>query len=153
MPVAENMVVTLDYKVTSPDGQLVDDGQTPITYLHGGKDLFPNLQAGLDGKEIGDTVSVHLAAADAFGEYDDELVVVEERASFPAEIQPGMQFEGTVDGEVSRLFTITEVEAERVVLDGNHPLAGLDLVFSMTVSAVRAATPEELSGRTAARAV
>jgi FKBP-type peptidyl-prolyl cis-trans isomerase SlyD len=151
MPIAENQVVTLEYRVTNTEGQMVDEGRAPLVYLHGGKDLFPTLQAGLAGKDVGDDVSVHLTPAQAFGEYDDDLVVVEQRSSFPAEIEPGMQFEGTVDGEQTQLFTITEIEDERVVLDGNHPLAGLDLIFSMKVSAVRPATAEEIAAGAAAR--
>lgn len=145
MQIARNTVVTLDYKVWDPDGNLIDGGAKPLVYLHGGYDgIFPALEEALQGKDVGDQLEVKLQPEDAFGEYDAELVFVESRASFPENIEIGMQFERVGEEDEEMLFTITEIEGDKVVVDGNHPLAGTALVFRCTVAEVRTATQEEL---------
>ncbi|MBL8471097.1 MAG: peptidylprolyl isomerase [Rhodocyclaceae bacterium] len=145
MQIARNTVVTLDYKVWDPDGNLIDGGTNPLVYLHGGYDgIFPLLEEALQGKAVGDELEVKLQPEDAFGEYDAELVFVESRASFPENIEIGMQFERVGDDDEDMLFTVTEIEGDKVVVDGNHPLAGTALVFRCTVAGVRTATQEEL---------
>ena len=149
MLIARNSVVTLSYRVTDSDGETVDDGANPMVYLHGGYGgIFDRLEEQLQGKKVGDSLEVKLLPEDAFGDYDAELVNVEERALFPENIEVGMQFErGSEDddGEDDQLFTITDITADKVVVDGNHPLAGVSIVFACTVTDVRAATAEELS--------
>jgi len=146
MQVAKDTVVTLSYRVTDGDGNLVDDGSNPLVYLHGGYDgIFPRIEEILQGKEVGAAVDIKLQPEDAFGEYDAELVMIEERALFPDNIEVGMQFErATEDGDDDELYTITDITEDKVVVDGNHPLAGMALIFSCTVSEVRAATTEEM---------
>ncbi|WIM06473.1 MAG: peptidylprolyl isomerase [Candidatus Nitricoxidivorans perseverans] len=148
MQITKDTVVTLNYRVTDSDGNLVDDGETPLVYLHGGYDaIFPRLEEELHGLEVGTDLEVKLQPEDAFGDYDAELVVIEPRAMFPDNIEVGMQFEratedGSDDGE---LYTITDIAEDKVVVDGNHPLAGVSLIFSCIVADVRAATAEELA--------
>lgn len=148
MQIAKDTVVTLNYRVTDSDGNLVDGGEQPLVYLHGGYDaIFPRLEEVLHGRETGATLEVKLQPDDAFGDYDAELVMIEPRSMFPDNIEVGMQFEraiedGADDGE---LYTITDIAEDKVVVDGNHPLAGVALVFSCTVSDVRTATAEELA--------
>ena len=148
MQVAKNMVVTLDYSVADPDGELVDAGKEPLIYLHGGyDDIFPMIEEALQGKSIGESVVVKMQPDDAFGEYDAELIQVESRKGFPAELQVGMQFEGVPDGgedDDILIYRVTEIADDKVVLDGNHPLAGMALVFTCTVTAVRPASAEEI---------
>ena len=149
MQVAKNSVVTLDYSVTDPDGELVDAGQDPLVYLHGGyDDIFPLIEEAVQGKNIGESVIVKMQPDDAFGEYDAELVQVEARKGFPKELQVGMQFEGVPEGgedDDILIYRVTEIADEKVVLDGNHPLAGMALVFTCTVTAVRPASAEEIA--------
>lgn len=149
MRVQADTVVTVQYSVTDQEGVVVDDGATPLIYLHGGEDFFPRLQAALDGRQIGDSTTVTLNPDDAFGDHDDELVRVEARDAFPDDVTPGMRFEGVGEDQVPRMYTVTDVSDERVVVDGNHPLAGVRLVFSMTVAALRPATAAETAARTA----
>lgn len=149
MQVAKNTVVTLDYSVTDPDGELVDAGQEPLVYLHGGyDDIFPMIEEAVQGKNIGESVVVKMQPDDAFGEYDAELIQVESRKGFPKELQVGMQFEGVPDGSEDDddvlIYRVTEIADDKVVLDGNHPLAGMALVFTCTVTAVRPASAEEI---------
>lgn len=146
MEIAKNCVVTLNYRVTDPDGELVDDGSQPIVYLHGGYDgIFPKIEEALHGKTVGDQLEVKLQPEDAFGDYDADLVLIEPVNLFPDTIEVGMQFERmTEDGEDEVVYTITDIADGKVVVDGNHPLAGLALVFSCTVASVREASKEEL---------
>ena len=154
MNVIKNSVVTLNYRVTNPEGVEVDDGKEPLIYLHGGHDdLFPKLEEALDGKTIGDTVTVRLHADEAFGEYDPELVQIEPLDKLPEEIEVGMELAGEAtdednDDEVI-VYRVTEINGDEATLDGNHPLAGQALVFTCTVAAVRPATAEELANGTA----
>lgn len=147
--VVKNSVVTLDYSVTDPDGVLVDAGQEPLVYLHGGyDDIFPMIEAAVQEKRIGESVVVKMQPDDAFGEYDADLIQVEPRKDFPKELQIGMQFEGVPDGDDDEdilIYRVTEIADDKVVLDGNHPLAGMALVFTCTVTAVRPASAEEIA--------
>lgn len=147
MQVAKNTVVTLSYRVTDPDGNLIDDGHNPLVYLHGGYDgIFARIEEALQGRAVGDRLEVKLQPEEAFGDYDAELVRVESLSLFPEGIQVGMQFErATEDGDDEMVYTITEIEGDKVVVDGNHPLAGTALVFDCTVAEVRPATEEELT--------
>lgn len=144
MKISANTVVTLDYEVKDPQHEMVDPGERPLVYLHGSSGIFPKLEAALDGKTVGDTVQVQLEPEDAFGDYDDELVTSELLQNLPEGVLVGMQLEGTGE-HGTHIMSVTEIEDGRAVLDGNHPLAGVTLVFSCTVSEVRAATAEELA--------
>ena len=149
MQVAKNTVDTVAYNVKDPDGVLVDAGQDPLVYLHGGyDDIFPKIEEALQGKSVGETVKVKLQPDDAFGEYDSELVQMEPRENFPETLEVGMQFEGAPEGSGEDdfvLYRVTDIADGKVVLDGNHPLAGTALVFTCTVTAVRPASAEELA--------
>jgi FKBP-type peptidyl-prolyl cis-trans isomerase SlyD len=149
MLIARNTVVTLNYKVTDTDGKSIDDGQAPIVYLHGGYGgIFDRIEEQLQGQDIGTKLEVKLQPEDAFGEYDAELVNIEERNLFPDNIEVGMQFErGEEDDEEEEgaLYTITDITDDKVVVDGNHPLAGMALIFSCTVTDVREASKEEIT--------
>lgn len=149
MKIERNTVVTLAYRVTDPDGELIDPGERPIVYLHGGyDDIFPRIEEALQGKQTGDAVQVKLQPAEAFGEYDADLVQIEPRSSFPEILEVGMQFEGALPGADEDdfiVYRVTQILDDKVMLDGNHPLAGTALVFSCTVSDVRPATEEEIA--------
>lgn len=152
MNIARNSVVTLKYHVKDIDGTLIDAGASPLVYLHGGYGgIFDRIEEALQDKSSGDTLEIRLEPDDAFGEYDADLVEIEPRDMFPENIEVGMQFERSGgdggDGDEDDgdcLFTITDIAEDKVVVDGNHPLAGLVLVFSCTVTDVRRATSEEI---------
>lgn len=147
MLIGKNTVVTLSYRVSDPDGDPIDEGNEPLVYLHGGYDgIFERVEQALDGRAIGDKVEVKLQPEDAFGDYDPDLVMVEPQSLFPENIEVGMQFERmTDDGEDEMLYTITGIADGKVVVDGNHPLAGTAIVFACEVAGVRAATREEIA--------
>jgi FKBP-type peptidyl-prolyl cis-trans isomerase SlyD len=149
MKIAKNAVVSLTYQLADADGTVIEKTGDPISYLHGGYDgIFPTVEEALEGKNVGDKFSVSMEPDDAFGEYEHDLVRVEPRDMFPKEVAVGMQFEGGAEGDDDEdfmLYTVTEVTADEVTVDGNHPLAGKSLVFSGIITAVRAASAEELS--------
>ena len=113
---------------------------TETSYLHGGYGgLLAGLERALEGKQAGDTVHLQLEPEDAFGEYDADLVRLEPAERYGEGIAPGMEVE-----EDGSLYLVTDVAEGKVVLDGNHPLAGMALRFSLEVLAVRTANPEEI---------
>ena len=117
-----------------------------MSYLHGGYgNLFPAAEAALEGKAVRDRVEVRLEPEDAFGDYDENLLRVEPRSRFPEALETGMRFEGEPGGgDESLFFTVTDIAEDKVVLDANHPFAGMALKFSCTVVAVRPATASEI---------
>lgn len=145
--IVKNTVVTLNYTVHDSDGNMVDDGEQPLVYLHGGYDaIFPALEEALHGKSVGDAFCVKLQPEDAFGDYDEELVLVEDLSQFPENIEIGMSFERVGDDDDEEMiYRITDIAEGKVVVDGNHPLAGVALVFDGTVASVREASAEEIS--------
>ncbi len=147
MTVTKNTIVTLDYHVTDENGNLVDEGHEPLIYLHGRYDtIFEPIEAALEGKKIGDAFKVALSAQEAFGGYNDDLLVTEALSDLPDELEVGMQIEGYLesDEEDMILYTVTKIEEGHAVLDGNHPLAGLNLVFDGSVIDIRTATEDEI---------
>jgi FKBP-type peptidyl-prolyl cis-trans isomerase SlyD len=145
--IGKNTVVSLTYQLTGSEGNLIERTKEPVSYLHGGYDgIFPLVEQALEGREAGYACEVRLPPEDAFGEYEEELVRVEPRRLFPPNLKVGMQFEGSAEesGE-SRIYTVTDIAEDKVVVDGNHPLAGQTVLFSCSVTEVRAASSEELA--------
>ena len=149
MLIAANTVVRLRYRITDAQGDLVDEGDEPLTYLHGEHgEFFPAVERVLEGKDVGFETTCALEPEDAFGDYDAELLHVVPLAELPEPIEVGMQFEGLpgdADGDDDgRLFVVTDVAGDTAVLDGNHPLAGLALNVWVHVDDVREATEDEV---------
>lgn len=147
MRIDPGTVVTLAYELRDAAGQALEEESAEMAYLHGGYGgIFPKVEEALQGKEVGEEVALTLEPEDAFGEYDAELLRVEPRERFPETLEVGMQFEG-VPGDredEARIYTITDVTGDAVVVDANHPLAGERLWFKCAVRDVRPASPEEL---------
>ncbi len=154
MKIAKNTVVTLNYQLSDAQDSLIEESTQPMVYLHGGyQNTLPKIEEALAGQEAGYKVTIQVEPEDAFGEYDATLVKIEPREALPAELEIGMQFEGapeeTLDDDEAevRIFTVTDIADGKVVLDGNHPLAGISLRFSLDVVEVRSASEEEISHR------
>jgi FKBP-type peptidyl-prolyl cis-trans isomerase SlyD len=148
MKIAKNTVVTVNYKLSDAQNNLIEEGSQPMVYLHGGyENTLPKIEEELDGKEVGYSSTLQVEPDDAFGDYDAELVKVEDRKLLPEPLEVGMQFEGMADGadDEPMIFTVTEIADDKVVLDGNHPLAGMALRFELSVIDVREATEEEIA--------
>jgi FKBP-type peptidyl-prolyl cis-trans isomerase SlyD len=146
MQIVKDTVVALDVHLSDVHGNLIQESAEAVQYLHGGYDgIFPLVEEALQGRQPGEKIEVRLEPEDAFGEYDADLVRLAERAQFPEELQVGMQFEQESEsGDEQFIYTVTDVAQDKVVLDGNHPLAGMALLFACTVVGVRAATPGEI---------
>jgi len=149
MKIAKNTVVTVKYKLSDAQDNLIEDSHEPMVYLHGGyENTLPKIEEALEGKEAGFETTIQVEPDDAFGEYDAELVKVEPRNRLPEQLEVGMQLEGSSDGDDeddAQIFTVTDIADDKVVLDGNHPLAGMALRFKLNVVSVRAATDEEIA--------
>ncbi len=140
MHVGRDTVVSLKIQMYDALGALLHASEDQHTYLHGGYGgLLEALERSIEGKGPGEQVRVQLEPEEAFGEYDAELVRVEDAGRYGEGVEVGMEIE-----EDERLYTVTDVAAGKVVLDANHPLAGIALRFSCEVISVRAATPEEI---------
>jgi FKBP-type peptidyl-prolyl cis-trans isomerase SlyD len=148
MNITKDTVVTLHYTLSDAQGNLIEESREPMVYLHGGyNNTLPKIEEALNDQAAGFQTTIQVEPEDAFGEYDSELVKIEPRNVFPEALEVGMQFEGSPDGDEvsgSHVFTITDIADGKVVLDGNHPLAGMALRFALNVVEVRAASAEEV---------
>ena len=156
MDITPQCVVGLTWTLKDTLGDTLDVLDEPVEFLVGGNDLFNAIEQALQGHKAGDVVSLHLEPEQAFGDFDDQLLFLEPRALFPAEVEEGMSFDGAalpqgVSAEIPRqgLYTVAEIYPDHLVLDGNHPLAGIALRISLTVRSVREATEEEIGRGTA----
>jgi FKBP-type peptidyl-prolyl cis-trans isomerase SlyD len=150
MNITAPCVVSLVWRLEDTQGNLIDELKEPVEFFYGGDDLLAKVEEVLADQEVGFETQLHLEPEHAFGEYDPDLVFFEDRAVFPEQVEPGMQFDGMPEGATTQgmpadaIYTVTEVYPNHVVLDGNHPLAGIALHLDIQVRDVREATPEEI---------
>lgn len=143
-------VVSLVWRVEDAQGNIVDELTDQVEFFVGGDDLFATVEQALIGQDKGFATRLQLEPEHAFGEYDPTLVCFEERALLVEPIEVGMQFDGLPAGAVTLglppdlIYTVTEVYPQHVVLDGNHPLAGMALRIELTVHDVREASDAEI---------
>ncbi|MCU4120275.1 peptidylprolyl isomerase [Variovorax sp. N23] len=148
MKIEKDTVVTLRYKVTDLQGKLIEEATEPMGYLHGGYDnTLPKIEEALDGQEAGYGVTLQLKPEDAFGVRDPALERTIDKSDFPPGVKVGGQLEGRNDNGEPQIYYVKKIKGSQVLLDGNHPLAGMELRFVLKVLEVRAAAPEELEHR------
>jgi len=147
MEITTNVVVHIHYTLTDKAGDVLDSsvGNEPLVYIQGMGNIIPGLEQALSGKQAGDRFTVTIAPEDAYGARDEGLILTVPRDAFEGvdDIQPGMRFQTRTE-QGMQVFTVAEVAADQVVIDGNHPLAGEPLTFDVEVTNVREATAEEL---------
>jgi FKBP-type peptidyl-prolyl cis-trans isomerase SlyD len=148
MNITKNLVVSFDYTLTDGNKEVLDSssGSGPLSYLHGFENIIPGLEKELEGKAEGDTFIVTVPAAEAYGERDEHLVanIPLDQFEGAGEVEAGMQFQAeTPEGE-HQIITVTKVANGMATIDGNHPLAGIDLTFDVKIVSIREATAEEL---------
>ncbi len=145
MKISNDKVVSIEYTLKNADGQIIDTsvGNAPLEYIHGRGYLISGLEKDLEGKSEGEEFTSEIEPKDAYGEFDESMVVEVDRKQFPEgiEIEGGMQFEA----EYGQLVTVKSVTKDKITIDANHPLAGVKLFFDVKVVSVRDASPEELS--------
>jgi FKBP-type peptidyl-prolyl cis-trans isomerase SlyD len=144
--VAPNKLVTLTYRITDVEGRLLEQYDTPISYLHGGySGMFEPVERALEGKRVGDVVEVSLAPAEGFGEHDPNLTFTDSLENVPHEFRHvGAEVEMQNDHGDTHKFIVTRIENGRLTVDGNHPFAGKTVMFRVEIQSVRDASPEEL---------
>jgi FKBP-type peptidyl-prolyl cis-trans isomerase SlyD len=149
MKIQNNSVVSFHYSLTDDDGINIDssEGKEPLDYLHGAGNIIPGLEKALEGKEVGDSLTVAVSAAEGYGEVQKELIQEVPREAFQGidSIELGMQFEAQTGQGGSVPVTVIAVTDELVTVDGNHPLAGKKLNFDVTIEEIREASEEELA--------
>jgi len=147
MQISKHKVVAIDYTLTGPDGAVLDssEGREPLAYLHGAGNIIAGLEAELEGKTRGDKLDVTVAPAEGYGERNEALIQQVPRSMFEGvdKIEPGMRFNAMSDAG-PRVVVVTAVDDDGITIDGNHPLAGMELHFAVTIMDVRDATEEEL---------
>jgi len=156
MKISKPCVAALSWTLSDTLGEELDVLDDPVEFLIGGDDLFEVIEEDLSGCSAGSTVNLQIEPEQGFGDYNEQLVFLEPRAAFPSTLEEGMTFDGAAlpagcspQTPKDALYTVTDIYPEHVVLDGNHPLAGIALRLTITVRAVRAATAEELERRSA----
>lgn len=148
MNISNDCVASFHYTLTDNTGKVLDSssGQEPLSYLHGAQNIIPGLESALEGKKVGDKLNVAVPAADAYGLRNDDLMQELPSSMFSGieKIEVGMEFHAETEHGL-QVVTVTKVDGDQVTIDGNHPLAGIDLNFAVEITEVRAATEEELS--------
>ncbi|MDB5741896.1 MAG: putative fkbp-type peptidyl-prolyl cis-trans isomerase (rotamase) protein [Polaromonas sp.] len=151
MKITPQCVVALTWTLKDTLGDVLDELDEPVEFLLGGNDLLAAIEEALQGHAAGDKLDLHLEPENAFGDYDENLVFLEPRKIFPAELEKGMTFDGaampagaSAQMPQDHIYTVTDVYPEHVVLDGNHPLAGIAIRLALKVEAVREASEQEI---------
>ena len=151
MKITPQCVVALTWTLKDTLGDVLDELDEPVEFLLGGNDLLVKIEEALQGHEPDDQLELHLEPENAFGDYDENLVFLEARTIFPAELEEGMTFDGAAmpagaSAQIPKdhIYTVTDVYPEHVVLDGNHPLAGIAIRLSVRIESVRDATEREI---------
>jgi FKBP-type peptidyl-prolyl cis-trans isomerase SlyD len=159
MDIRNPCVVSLTWRLEDAQGELIDELNEPMEFFVGGNDLLSKVEEHLMGQSAGFEASLFLEPEHAFGDYHSELVFFESRDIFHEAVEEGMQFDGPPEGSQTpdmpqdALYTVTEVYDTHVVLDGNHPLAGIALKLALKVIDVRDATAEEIEQGSVAESI
>jgi FKBP-type peptidyl-prolyl cis-trans isomerase SlyD len=152
--VTPQCVVALTWVMKDTLGEELDVLDEPAEFLVGGSDLLAKIEEALIGKVVNEITELHLEPQDAFGDYIEQLVYIAPRDKFPEQLEEGMLFEGLPPGcdptaPKEILYHVTDIYPEHVILDGNHPLAGMALRLRIKVDSVREATLDEVGKGTA----
>jgi len=145
MNIFANTAVTINFRLFDANNKLIEESPEPLVYLHGGHSgIFPKIEEALNFKEVGDSISVTLEPEDAFGEYDEKMVRMENVSDLPPDVTVGGYLVAEQDGQ-EVVWRVTDIADGKAVLDGNHELAGQRLRFDATVMDIRPATQEEIA--------
>lgn len=150
MQIQPPCVVSLTWTLSDTQGRTIDELPEASEFFVGGRDLLEKVEQALQGHSSGYGALLHLEPEHAFGDYDPDLVCFESRALFPEKLEVGLAYEGLPPGSTTagmpadRIYLVTEIYPSHVVLDGNHPLAGMALRLKLKVHGVREATAIEV---------
>ena len=143
--VSLHKVVAITYTIVDDSGIILEQSDIPVYYVHGGpNDMFPDIEAALDGCTLGDSVEVVLPPEKAFGYHDPAMTFTDDIDNVPPEFRRvGAEVEMQNDRGETRSFFVSKIEADKLTVDGNHPYAGKTLTYAVTVADIRDATEEE----------
>ena len=151
MEITQLCVVALTWTLKDTLGETLDVLDEPVEFLVGGNDLLPVLEAALQGYSAGSSLQLQIEPEQAFGEFKDQLLFLEPRHLFPDDLQEGLTMEGSAlpegchpEAPRDTLYTITDIYPDHIVIDGNHPLAGIAIRINLQIESVREATEEEV---------
>jgi len=148
MQITKDKVATFDYELKDEEGVVIDssEGHTGMVYLHGADNIVPGLENAMEGKSVKDSFSVVVPAEEGYGLRHDSMIQTVALEMFEgADVVVGAQFHAENPEGQPIAITVKEVNGNDVVIDGNHPLAGVKLHFDITVTDIRDATAEELA--------
>ena len=144
--VGKQKVVSITYSIVSDSGEVLEQSDIPVSYAHGGvNQMFPEVEAALEGRTVGDSIQVVLPPEKAFGEHDPSLTFVDDIDNVPPEFRHvGAEVEMRNDQGETRSFLVSKIEEGKLTVDGNHPFAGKTLTYAVTINDIRDATDEEM---------
>lgn len=146
MKIQKDSVVTLRFKLSDANGTPIEQSKEPMAYLHGGyQNTLPKIEEALEGQEAGYQTNLVISPEDGFGLRDESLATTMPKSEFPPGVKVGGQVERIDANGQMRLFNVMKIKGPVVLLDANHPLAGMTLRFALSVVSVRAASAEEIA--------
>ena len=143
--VSKYKVVAITYSIIEESGVILEQSDIPVYYVHGGpNDMFPDVEAALDGCTLGDSVEVVLPPEKAFGYHDPGMTFTDDIDNVPPDFRRvGAEVEMQNERGEIRSFFVSKIEADKLTVDGNHPFAGKTLTYAVTVADIRDASEEE----------
>lgn len=148
MQIKEKNVVSMHYTLKDDTGSVIDssDGKDPLTFIFGSGMIIPGLEKAIDGKIVGDKLDVTVSPEEGYGVFDDKRIFTVPRENFApdADIQEGMQVQASDPNGGVFVLVVKKIDGDQITLDGNHPLAGETLHFSVSIEDIREATAEEI---------
>ena len=148
MTVKKDKVVEMHYTLKNDAGEVIDSSkdQDPMPFLHGHGNIIPGLEKALEGMKVGESCDVSIEPKEAYGEYRDDIIreIPMDALQGIDDLQVGMQLQSQDENGNPFIVSVKEIKDNSVVVDGNHPLAGETLHFSVSIENVRNASPEEI---------
>ena len=145
--ISRNKAVQFTYTITDDQGNVVEQVDLPVNYVHGAgtMGLIEQVERAMEGLTVGESISVDLPPSDGFGDYDPELTFTDDLANVPPQFRKiGAQVEMANSEGESKTFVVSKIEGDKLTVDGNHPLAGKVATFKVKVLEVRDASPDEI---------
>jgi FKBP-type peptidyl-prolyl cis-trans isomerase 2 len=132
-------VVSVHYTGKLTDGEMFDssEGRDPLTFQMGSGQIIPGFETALVGKNVGDKVTINIQPDDAYGQVREDLIVKVDKSQMPGDVYEGMSLQAQAEDGQAINVTVKEVYSDHVMIDGNHPLAGKELVFDIEVVSVQ----------------
>lgn len=145
MEISKNKIVSFNYVLKNKAGKLLESSQTPVIYLHGYQHILPLLEQAFTGCKKGDIFSVEIPFIHGYGKRDERLIRTFARDKFAADVELQVGQQVYAPSQQNLLMKISKIEGDQITIDANHPLAGVDLVFEVTIVDVQEASPEEIA--------